>query len=347
MRYYCTYFDKGYLARGLALHESLKKHESQPFTLFVICLDELTRLLLEELRLTGVVTVPLHQLEHGDSALQAARFNRGLVEYYWTLTPSVIRYLFRSLPEIGLITYLDADLYFFSSPQPIFDGLGDDSVLIHEHRFHEGLQELAVYGRFNVGLLCFRRTEEGLRVLEWWRDRCNEWCHARLEEGKYGDQLYLDSWPERFDRVHLLEHHGCGVAPWNNLNYSCASDGEQVTVDGLPLVFYHFHALQFVSPLYVLLSKIALHRLSTEIVLHCYLPYIRSLFAATESLRRILPGFSHGLYGPLSLYSAAIMVDADSVELSVAGAGNVQADIVRLDERFSLLVTPQIVPRNA
>lgn len=215
MRYYVTYFDKGYLVRAVALHSSLMRHERMPFTLYAVCLDELTRLLLDKLNLPGVVTVPLHEIEADDEALRQARLSRSLVEYYWTLTPTVILRLLDRYPQIAAITYLDADLYFFSSPQPIFDEFDSHSILIHEHRFYEAFKPAAIFGRFNVGLLCFRRDASALEALRWWRDRCNEWCYKRLEDGRFGDQLYLEDWPERFNGVRVLEHIGAGVAPWN------------------------------------------------------------------------------------------------------------------------------------
>ena len=40
--------------------------------------------------------------------------------------------------------------------------------------------------------ILFRRDENGLACLNWWRDRCNEWCNKRLEDGKEaaGDKLF-------------------------------------------------------------------------------------------------------------------------------------------------------------
>ena len=346
MRYYCTYFDKGYLVRALALYRSLLRHERQPFTLYMVCLDELTRTLVNRLGLPHVITVPLHDIEHGDEALRQARGNRSQVEYYWTLTPTVILRLLERYPAIDVLTYLDADLFFFSAPEPIFAEFSGYSVLIHEHRFHEAFKPAIKYGRFNVGLLCFRRDRNALEVLHWWRDRCNEWCYCRLEEGRYGDQLYLDSWPERFSGVRVLEHIGAGVAPWNNLQYRYAADSDgRVTVDGLPLVFYHFHALTFSHPRYVVLSKLPAHNFPLELVRLCYLPYVCELHAELEKLLELHPTFACGVTGAFLPGLAAILLDADTIQFNMP-PDTAPPRMLPLSGRYSLLSSGQILPET-
>ncbi|MBP8644771.1 MAG: tetratricopeptide repeat protein [Syntrophobacteraceae bacterium] len=295
-RYYCTYFDRNYLVRGLALMESLAAHETRDYTLFAICLDEISRVIVEGLGLPRVATIPLHEIERGDDPLLATRSNRSLVEYYWTLTPTVIRRLMDRYPEIDALAYLDADLYFYSSPEPIFAEFRDHSILIHEHRFPPALGHLAENGRFNVGLLIFGRDEPGEEALDWWRQRCIEWCYARVEDGKFGDQLYLEDWPRRFARVRVLEHIGAGVAPWNHEQYRYACDGNgRVSVNGMPLIFYHFHALAFVSPGIIIPAKHLTYPLTEEILRLCFIPYVKALTRAIEAVKSLLPDFSFGL----------------------------------------------------
>lgn len=293
-RFYCTYFDKTYLVRGVSLITSLTAHENGDVTIFVVCLDEITRVLLARLGLRNVVLIPLHAIEQGDDGLLAAKRSRSLVEYYWTLTPTIILRIIELYPEIDLLTYLDADLFFFSAPDPIFDELADGSVLIHEHRFPVELQHLAIHGKYNVGLLCFRRDERAMKVLTWWRDRCNEWCYARVEGGKYGDQLYLDDWTGRFEGVRVLQHVGAGLAPWNQIQYAYTQKEGRLFVDGLPVVFYHFHAFDFFAPGVIVPAKHG-YVLAREVVRFCYLPYVQYLTTVIELVCRILPGFDFGL----------------------------------------------------
>ena len=297
-RYYCTYFDRQYLIKGLALIDSLQQHSGDDFKVFVVCADELTRLLLTKLAVPQVITIPLHQLERGDNALLATKQTRSLVEYYWTLTPTVILRILEQHPTIDVLTYLDSDLYFFSSPAPIFEELGSGSILIHAHRFSPAQAHLGdANGTYNVGLLSFRRDVRGMEALRWWRERCLEWCYARAEAGKMGDQMYLNDWPTRFKGVVELQHHGGGVGPWNHDRYRFRTEGQgHVFVGDLPVIFYHFHSCTFVTPHIILPVKHPHYPLPLSALQYCFIPYVSALEKAATTVQAIVPDFNYGLH---------------------------------------------------
>ena len=121
--------------------------------------------------------------------------------------------------KVDLITYIDADIYFFNDPASIFKEIADYSIGIVEHRFSPQNEEKTIHGIYNVGWLSFRRDENAIDCLNWWRRMCNEWCYVRLEEGRFADQKYLDIWPSRFKKVLVLQNRGVNIAPWNIANY--------------------------------------------------------------------------------------------------------------------------------
>lgn len=290
---YVTYFDKNYLVKGLAMLDSLERHDPGR-TAHVVCLDEETFRLLVRLERPGVRPVPLSAIERGDEALAAARANRSRVEYYWTMTPTILfRLLEQSEPE-AVLSYIDADLYFFSSVQPIFDELGSQSVLIHKHNFPPRYAAAAINGIYNVGLLCFRNDAEGRNVLGWWRERCLEWCYDRCEDGKMGDQKYLESFASLTDRLVVSDNPGVGVAPWNFSGYRLGDNSEVPTVNGMPTVFFHYHSAAYVAP-GCLAPVTDLTYLCTQDMLRVYAaPYLDALDAALNSVRAVAPGFAHG-----------------------------------------------------
>ena len=246
MYYFCTYFDRNYLVRGLTLYRSLT-HHARPFVLWALCFDDFTHDILSKLNLSNLWSVSLQEFERNDEALLAAKQNRSRVEYYFTCTPSWPLYILSHFPEVDLITYLDADLFFYANPAPIYEEFGKQSILIVGHRFPEHLRHLEEVGIYNVGLLAFRNDGHGRECLQWWRERCLEWCYDRVEDGHYADQKYLDDWPVRFRQVKVLNNKGAGLAPWNWMNCDISIQSERATVDGQPLIFYHFHGLKVLN----------------------------------------------------------------------------------------------------
>jgi len=245
MYYFCTYFDHRYLTKGLALYHSLKQH-SQPFRLWVLCLNQPAYEILSQLALPELRLITLTEFE--DAALREAKSNRSLAEYYFTCTPSLPLFILKQAPEVDLITYLDADLFFFSNLAPIYQEIGNHSIAIIGHRFSPNYTHLHIYGIYNVGWLSFRHNLQGLACLQWWRERCLEWCYDRPENGRFADQKYLDDWPTRFQDVIVLQHKGVNVARWNLDNYVIQTRNNQIWVDEQPLIFFHFHGVAEVEP---------------------------------------------------------------------------------------------------
>lgn len=247
MHHFCTYFDSGYLTRGLALHRSLRQSCPQS-TLWVLCLDPASYDILTELAWDGLRPIAQEEFLRDDSKLDSARNDRSLVEYYFTCTASLVLFILARQPDVKLVTYLDADLYFFTSPEPLFEEMGDCSVGIIPHRFPPELSDHVRYGIYNVGWLSFRRDPVAIECLQWWRARCLEWCYDRVEDGKFADQKYLDQWPALFSSVAVLSHPGANLAAWNLSSVKLDHGDGTVTVDGRPLIFYHFHQLRKINP---------------------------------------------------------------------------------------------------
>ena len=290
-RYFCTLFDRNYLFKGVAMLESLAEH-CPAAQVFVLCMDDVTDQLLAKLAYPHVERVRLADVE--DEALLAVKPGRGVAEYCWTLTSSLSWHIFRTRPEVGQLTYLDADLLFFAPVEPLFEEIGEASIAIIEHRFIPRLQAYAINGRFNVEWVSFRRDEQGLACLARWREQCIEWCFNRLEDGRMGDQKYLDEWPERYSSVCIIQHPGAGVAPWNYANYGIGSGPGGITVDGAPLIFYHFHQLQMHR--YGRFDYMAnLYPVEKPPPAAIYAEYERALTAALQKVRMHEPTFAYGI----------------------------------------------------
>ena len=245
--YFCTFFDNRYLVRGLALHESLSRVSTEEFELWILCMDAETYVLLLSENLERVSLVKLEELEGACPDLTRVRGERGLVEYYFTCKPALISFLLKTNPRVDRLTYLDADLYFFADHSLLNDELSASSIAIVEHRFASNLQSLAITGRYNAGWISIKRDSTGLDCVEWWRQRCIEWCYDTPDNGRYGDQGYLDEFRRVFGSVVSIAHKGANLAPWNIGNFSIGLVDGRVVVDDDPLIFFHFHGLRQLS----------------------------------------------------------------------------------------------------
>src|SRR5215211_433260 len=296
-REFCTLFDSNYAFKAIAMHGSLVEH-CPDFHLTAFCFDDKAKRLIDKLKLPRMSTVGLAELEAFDAELLSVKHDRSPVEYCWTATPALPLYIFANRPGVQEVTYLDADLLFFADPEPLFAEMGDSSVLITPHRFADEYKQHEASGIYNVQFLVFRRDERGMEALNWWHDRCIEWCYYRLEDGKLGNQKYLDDWPERFEGVHVLEHKGGGLAPWNITGYHVRREDGTVMVDDEQLVFFHYHRVRLAEsgrhawqpPGYVISET------NRELV---YDPYLRTVDRAVAAVKRVDESFKAGLEPPL------------------------------------------------
>ncbi len=245
---FCFYFDFNYLTRGLALYHSLVRHIRAPFTAWMLCLDDRTYNALLKMNLPRARLIRLAELEAAYPDLAAVKPSRNAIEYFWTCKSSLPLYVFEHDDSAERVTYLDADLFFFNDPQPVFDEIERGSVAIVHHRFPTSMATRAKRGLYNVGFLSFKRDEDGLTALHWWRERCIEWCYARVEPTRYAEQKYLDDWPTRFNGVVVLQHKGANVAPWNWMNEPITrSDEGALRIGDVPLIFFHFASLRVLN----------------------------------------------------------------------------------------------------
>lgn len=263
---------------------------TQDFRLWILCFDERTYGLLSKMNLLNVELISLEEFE--DPKLLEIKDHRSPVEYFWTCTPSLPLYILRSYQDLDMITYLDSDLYFYSDPAPIFAEFGDGSILLTEHRYaKDAKRRVKKNGRYNVQFLTFRNDETGKSALHWWRERCLEWCFVRSEDGKFGDQKYLDDWETRFPGAQAVKQKGAGLAPWNIARYDLRQVGGKIFVDEDELIFYHFHFLRMYSKSLYNLSQLKLTGTQKELI---YAPYIKNLADTIDYVKGYDGSFSDG-----------------------------------------------------
>jgi hypothetical protein len=283
-RAYCTYFDHNYLPRGLALYHSLQRY-APGAQLWVLCLSEACHRALTALDLPNLVPVRLADFEHANPDVAATRPTRSLIEYYFTCSPAWMLFVLDSKPDAEWVSYLDSDLFFFASPDPIYDEMNDAAFGIIPHRFARGLEDQRRFGLYNVGWVSVRRRDDGIQALRWWRERCIEWCYDRVEGDRFADQRYLDRLPEMFGGVHVISHLGANLAPWNSADCHLQWENGNVVIERrYPLLFFHFYGVKR-SGGYYFNSHRLYHAPFSSLMKHkLYEPYTAALAEAERAV---------------------------------------------------------------
>lgn len=277
------------------MYDSLLKHCSD-FHLYIFAFNQLAYQTLKSLNLEKATIISLEEFE--DEELLKVKGDRSRAEYCWTCTSSTITYVLNNY-EVENCTYLDADLCFYSDPIVLIEEMeaSGKSVLITSHRYTRRYDQSKLRGKYCVQFMFFKNNEEGREVLGWWRDRCLEWCYARVEDGKFGDQKYLDDWTSRFPSVHELENPGGGLAPWNCQQYSFKQDTNTGLIKGkdkvskreFDPVFFHFHGVKLYENEQIIYAPRS-YSLSHEVLGLFYHTYHKMLLKKGQELAQLFPG---------------------------------------------------------
>lgn len=267
-RYWATYFDAAYLPRARVMWESLQRHGG-PVVLEALCWDDEAHAKARE---AGMVA-------HRPGSWETAALPgspRSRVERMWTCGSRFLSVVARMIN--APVTYVDADVMFHSSPEPLFGEWGGAAAGIIPHGFAPAklglpgptLESHRVFGKYNVGIVHVTQP-----VAEDWADKCREWCYDAVDRGRYGDQAYLDLWPVTFDAI-ATEHPGACLGPWAVHTRALDVRDGVIHFGNKPLIAYHYSALkllphgdgQLTRPEYALTRR-------QEHIL--YAPYLRAL----------------------------------------------------------------------
>jgi hypothetical protein len=275
---FCTLFNINYLAKGVALYDSLIK-TCPDFHLYIFAFDDLSYEVLRGENLSNATIIPLADFEN--ERLLAVKANRSKAEYCYTCTPFTAKYCIETF-ALDHCTYIDADIYFYTDPTGLIVNMGDNSVLITPHNYHSLYDQSAISGIYCVQFVCFKNTADGMKVLNWWADACIKWCYSAYEDGKMGDQKYLDSWPYMFDGVYICRAPGAGMAPWNALGFDLKEKNNRLMIGDKPLYFYHFHGLIYLSNQKWYIGG---YVIPAATMAYVYKPYIKHLLEIDKEVR--------------------------------------------------------------
>lgn len=242
MQSFCTIVSHHHLPYAKAVLASLRNYDSK-LSLQVLVTDADN----SEVRQTDGLRIWTVQEISNSEAFQKLYKRQGhrreSDEFRWALKPVFLCHLLKH--DFEKMIYVDADVFFFSSPLFLFEQLETSSILLTPHwrsidpLHFDDLFALLKDGYFNGGFIGANR--HGVKALEWWAEACTAKMEKSLTLGLYDDQKYLDLLPHEFAGVQVVQHRGCNLAYWNmDTNRRQLQDGKLLINGKFEPVFVHF-----------------------------------------------------------------------------------------------------------
>lgn len=284
-----TFFDSNYIPKALATYLSLSKVHKN-FVLYAFCFDDLSYLVLKKLNYPNFIPVHTSEFEN-DELLKSKADKEKMYEYYWSCKPYTVKWLMDKI-NADMVTYIDCDFMFFSSPEKIFKEADQTSVLIQPNNFsYDEEKQFLPVGYYCSCWESFKNNKQGRQVLDWWHQKCMEWCYAKFEPERFADQKYLDKWRILFKGVSEVTTPGANIAPWNIQKFDISLKNKKVLVNNLwPLVYYHYHSfkMNLIDYSYIITGdRDNYYRIPDGVEEIIYKPYIKLLKAATIKVKSI------------------------------------------------------------
>ncbi len=203
--------------------------------------------------LAGLGADEIHHLDSlGIPNLRRWAFSHTLIELATAIKPFALKKLL-AREDCEAAIYLDPDIAVMSPMSEVADTLKTADIVLTPHmttpeQTLAGIvaNEISTmqHGIYNLGFIAVAARDEGRRFAQWWSERTYRYCREDIPDGIYTDQRWVDFAPAFFDRVKVLRSPSLNAAPWNlSTREMGGSLAAGFTVDGKPLVFFHFSQL--------------------------------------------------------------------------------------------------------
>jgi len=266
---FCSYFDKNYLSKFLVLRNSIETFTSE-YRFFILALDNYVEDFFKKNKIKNIQVISLKDLEQSYKDLIIAKKNRDLIEYYFTLSPFLPRYIFEKFNCLN-ISYVDSDFFFYKNPIKLFQqNLNSSVTLIRQDSEPK-------YGLFNMGLIYFNfNFSETLEILNTWAEQCLDSCTDIPDTNKniYADQKYLDKWFSKLRNIKILYPEYSVLSPWDT------NQKIEFNIDNF--LAFHFHNFQIQNDFFYSGFSNYNKKPSKIILNKIYIPYAKKIYHVNE-----------------------------------------------------------------
>lgn len=247
MKYFFTSVNNCYIPKATILAKSLKKIYSDAY---VICMlsdlidDGIDYSVFDKVLTIEDIDVPVDNLE-------SWIFSHTVVELCTAVKPFAFKKIIK-LYECDTLVYLDPDTVVYSAMDEMYNALDNFPIVLTPHvsipaKETEDILDGELlgclrHGVFNLGFLAIRYEGEGRDFINWWADRCLQYCYDDGARGLFTDQRWIDLAPCFFEKICILRHPSYNAATWNLYYRDISRDGSGALMvnEIYPLRFFHF-----------------------------------------------------------------------------------------------------------
>lgn len=176
-------------------------------------------------------------------------FRYDIVEFSTSLKPWITLFLLKNHDKV---IFLDPDTYLFSSLDEVNALLENHPVILTPHYVTphiDGDMGMMRFGSFNLGFFAVSKGEQARAFLQWWSERCLEYCYFETQFGLSTDQKWVSIAPCFFPFLHVSFDLGLNAAFWNLHERSIQKgDGCYRVNNKFTLKFFHFSSFDEAEP---------------------------------------------------------------------------------------------------
>ena len=241
-----TSITTNYLPKARVLAQSIKRfHPDINFHLLLS--DAIPEwLVIENEPFDSIITIQ----ELPIPELKSWIFKHTLVEMCTGVKGIAFKEIIRRYDNCDKVLYFDPDMVVFSPLDRLIDNFNSHSILLTPHQTEPENSHAAIidneicslkHGVYNLGFLGIKNSTEGTQFIDWWSNRCLDYCYDNIPGGLFTDQRWVDLAPAFFTGICILRDVVYNVATWNITNRIVTGSLEtEILVNGEPLCFYHF-----------------------------------------------------------------------------------------------------------
>lgn len=249
-----TLCSNNYLAQAKILGDSFIKNNSG--YKFIIGLVDRLNPLIDYKSYIGYELIPVENIGIDNFEEIWKKYN--IIELNTCIKPSYFKYLFNRYPDVEFVLFFDPDIQFFSSLLDIETEFDKNDFILIPHVYkpiklsdqRPNENDFLNYGIYNLGFLGLKNSHQILKeFLPWWEERALNLGYIRTSEGLFVDQIWFNLVPLFFNKISILKHPGCDVAPWNLHERELSVSLDKIMVNSTnELIFYHFSSFKYNNP---------------------------------------------------------------------------------------------------